>query len=113
MTFNEYCTQNGLDILTADQTKQVLASVQRHGCADAKRLAILDNGLYGCVVAVEGGNLGYYAGLDYCEEQVELKTRTFTAYLFNATSVERDNGTPTVRLYDACVAAMAGEEVVF
>jgi hypothetical protein len=113
MTFNEYCTQNGLDILTADQTKQVLASVQRHGCADAKRLAILDNGLYGCVVAVEGGNLGYYAGLEYCEEQIELKTRKFTAYLFNATSIERDNGTPTVRLYDACVAAMAGEEVVF
>ena len=113
MTFDKYCTTNGLVILTADQTTKVLDSVQRHGYADADRIAILDNGTYGCMLAVEGGNLGYYAGLDYCEEQMELKTRTFTAYLFDATESERDNGTQTVRLFDACLAAMAGNEVVF
>jgi hypothetical protein len=112
MSFDQYCKENACTILTDDQTDSVCHAIQSRGFASADRIAYSDDGRYATLV-VEGGNLEYYAGLEYCEESLDLKTRTFTAWRFEITETDRENGEQTIRVFDAACAAVAGEEVIF
>lgn len=112
MTFDQYCCDNGCTILTKSQTRAVCDAIQSRGFADAKRIAFSDDGRY-ATLAVEGGNLEHYAGLEYCGESIDLTTRGFTAWRFEVTETNRDNGEQTIRVFDAARAAVAGEDVIF
>lgn len=112
MSFSEYCKENGCTILTKAQTRAVCDAIQSRGFADAKRIAFSDDGRY-AILAVEGGNLEYYAGLEYCAGSIDVKTPAFTAWRFEVTETDRENGEQTIRVFDAVIAAVAGDEVIF
>lgn len=59
-TFYECAKANGLRTLTPKEKNDVLQLVQSYGYAQAINIAFNDE-----MVLVEGGNLKYYAGLEY------------------------------------------------
>lgn len=108
-TFDNFVETHNLTVLNGDQCDAVLGAIQSHGYANASRIAFSDE-----FVAVEGGNLEYYAGLEYCADTLEVKTRAFTAWELKDLPRDRDEAdTNTHRLYWACVEAVAGKDVVF
>jgi hypothetical protein len=62
--FDKLAEEHGLDILTKEQTEKVLSSIHKQGFARAKRIAYSNGWLL-----IEGGNLDYYAGLEYCRPE--------------------------------------------
>jgi hypothetical protein len=108
-TFDNFVETHDLTVLNGDQRDAVLGAIQRHGYADASRIAFSDE-----FVAVEEGNLEYYAGLEYCADTLEVETRSFTAWELKDMPRDRDDADRnTHRLYWACVEAVAGKDVVF
>lgn len=80
MTFAEYCAENGLTVLTPSQVETVCKSVQRHGYANARGIAFDDS--FTATLAIAGGNLDYYAGLEYDRDSIDIATPKWTAYRF-------------------------------
>lgn len=112
MTFEDYCKQNGCYELTDKERAKVLRAVQGHGYAYAERIAVADEGDSG-IIALSDHNLNYYAGLEYCTEQSEIRTRRFEAWSFPINAAERKNGTQTVRLFDCINRAVNNKRMKF
>jgi len=95
--FREFCDEHELDILTPEQKDAYLKGL--HICAYAGAIAVSHDTL-----AVNGGNLRYYAGLEYNRPVLEAVTDT-DCYRVYELSGKKDNVYFT---HKACMALFKG-----
>ncbi len=73
-TFDSFVSDEDLEILNKEQKSALLLTVHKF-MASACRIAVSDRFL-----AVEGGNLDYYAGLEYSKDRVAFQTPHFKVW---------------------------------
>lgn len=76
-TFESFCADEDMDILTRDQVVTLLRTVHRY-MASASAVAV--NHRY---LAVAGGNLDYYAGLEYSHRNLAFTGKGFQVWELN------------------------------
>jgi hypothetical protein len=76
-TFESFCEDEDMDILTRDQVLTLLRTVHRY-MASAGAVAVSRRYL-----AVAGGNLDYYAGLEYSHRNLAFTGNGFTVWELN------------------------------
>lgn len=76
-TFDSFVAEEDLDLLTRDQVQELLLTVHRF-MASAGDIAVSHRYL-----AIRGGNLDYYAGLEYSQRNLAFEGRGFKVWELN------------------------------
>ena len=76
-TFDSFCADEDMDILTREQVQELLQTVHRF-MASAGDIAV--NHRY---LAIRGGNLDYYAGLEYSSRNLAFEGKGFKVWELN------------------------------
>lgn len=84
-TFDSFAADEDLDILNKEQKAALLSTIHAY-MASAGRIAVSDDYLM-----VEGGNLDYYAGLEYSDDRVAFETTCFKVWRISGVKPSRCN----------------------